>query len=346
MKPPDVHGELPCPRQTPSPFSHVLTGLQLVVTVGLLWWLFHDQERRTAMGDALQTADWRWMILSVVAAGFCEWFGILRWQLFLRMLRIEVPLREITRLFFIGAFFNQFLPGTTGGDVVRILYLMRDHPEHKTAGFLSVAVDRLLAVLVLVVMGLLLAWTRDAWFAGSFAVGNLMKWFAITLFVMGVTLAASFVLTSRHLVARLPRRFPFRRQIIKLSTLWQLCIENRREALLGTFYTVPMLLSYFMAFAFAARAFVPETTMKFWTLFWDMLSVMPLVTAVSSLPISLNGIGVRETLFEKILQDLFHLPGSVGVLISIAGASVYLLWGLVGGVFYLERIKRNYRPTG
>ena len=343
MTPSPSSEEVSSPKEAPSLFSHLLTVLQVAVTLGLLIWLFHDPERRDVMWNALKMADWRWMVASVAAAGACEFFGILRWQLFLRMLHIEVPLREITRLFFIGAFFNQFLPGTTGGDVVRVIFLMRDHPEHKTEGFLSVAIDRLLAVLVLVIMGLLLAWTRDDWFAKSFAVGNLMKWFAISLFVMGAALVASFVLTSRHLVVRLPRRFPFRKQIIKLSTLWQLCIENRREALLGTLYTVPMLLTYFMAFAFAARAFVPETTMKFWHLFWDMLSVMPLVTAVSSLPISLNGIGVREALFSEILTDLFLLPGSVGVLISIAGAAVYLLWGLVGGVFYLERIKRRYR---
>lgn len=329
-------------KEAPSLLNHLLTVLQVAVTLGLLWWLFHDPERRADMWNALKTADWRWMLASILAAGVCEYFGILRWQLFLRMLRIEVPLKEITRLFFIGAFFNQFFPGTTGGDVVRVIYLMRDHPEHKTEGFLSVAIDRLLAVLVLVIIGLIFALGRDHWFAQSFSVGNLMKWFAITLFVMGVALVASFVLTGRHMLARIPRRFPFRKQIIKLSKLWQLCIENRREALLGTLYTIPMLFAYFMAFAFAARAFIPAKTMEFWTLFWDMISVMPLVTAVSSLPISLNGIGVREALFGEILTDLFHQPGSLGVLISIAGASVYLLWGLVGGVFYLERIKRNY----
>ena len=149
------------------------------------------------------------------------------------MLHIEVPLRKTSNLFFIGAFFNQFLPGTTGGDVVRVIFLMQDHPENKTEGLLSVAVDRLLAVLVLVIMGLLFAWMRSDWFASSFAVGHLMKWFAITLFVMALALVASFVLTSRHLVTLLPRRFPFRRQIIKLSRIWQLCLENRREALLG-----------------------------------------------------------------------------------------------------------------
>jgi hypothetical protein len=170
-----------------------------------------------------------------------------------------------------------------------------------------------------------------------------MKWFAITLFVMLAGLVVSFVVTSRHLLARLPRKLPFRKQIIKLSTLWQLCIENRRDALLGTLYTVPMLLAYFTAFTFAARAFIPPEKMSFGTLLFDMTSVMPLVTAVSSLPISLNGIGVREALFGEILADLFGQPQGVGILISIAGMFVYLLWGLVGAVFYLERIRFQYK---
>ncbi|MCK9588555.1 MAG: flippase-like domain-containing protein, partial [Terrimicrobiaceae bacterium] len=206
----------------------------------------------------------------------------------------------------------------------------------KTAGFLSVAIDRLLAVLVLVAMGLGFAWTRGEWFASSFAVGNAMKVFAIVLFAIGTGLVASFFLTSRHLVGRLPPRFPLRRQIVKLSTLWQLCIENRTEALLGALYTGPMLLAYFAAFYFVALAFTVKVT------FLDMTSIMPLVTAISSLPISLNGIGVREALFEQLLSELCGVPQGTGLLISITGMFVYLVWGLPGGLFYLERIRRSY----
>ena len=317
--------------------SHSLTFLQIAVTLGLLLWLVHDPRRRAVMGAAIEMADWRWMVLALAAAGVCEFFGIVRWQLFLRMLHIEVPLRKTSRLFFIGAFFNQFLPGTTGGDVVRVIFLMRDHPENKAEGLLSVAVDRLLAVMALVVMGLFFAWWRHDWFASSFAIGHLMKWFAITLFIMGVALVASFVLTSRHLVTLLPRKFPLRRQIIKLSRLWQLCLENRREAMLGAVYTVPMLLAYFSAFCFAARAFTDKVS------FWDMTSIMPLITAISSLPISLNGIGVREALFEELLAELCGVPRGTGLLISIAGMTVYFVWGLVGGIFYLGRITKRYR---
>lgn len=325
------------PTDVPKLGQHLLTVVQVLITVGLLWWLFHDPQRRATIWSALRTADWRWMIAALASAGLCELFGILRWQLFLKMLHLRVRLIEVTRLFFIGAFFNQFLPGTTGGDVVRVIFLMRDHPEHRTAGFLSVAIDRLLAVLVLVAMGLGFAWSRSSWFASSFAIGNTMKVFAIVLFAIGIGLIASFLLTSRHLVGRLPERFPMREQIVKLSTLWQLCIENRREALLGAAYTVPMLLFYFAAVYFVALAFTAKVT------FLDMTSIMPLVTAISSLPISLNGIGVREALFEQLLFELCGVPQGTGLLISITGMFVYMIWGLPGGLFYLERIRRKYR---
>jgi uncharacterized protein (TIRG00374 family) len=309
--------------------------IQVLVTIGLLWWLLHDPTRRTDMSEAIARANVWWLLAAMVSAGACEFFGIIRWQLFLKMLHLQVPLAETTRLFFIGAFFNQFLPGTTGGDVVRVLYLMREHPEHRTAGFLSVAVDRLLAMLVLVAMGLAFAWGRAEWFAQSLTVGNTMKIFAIILFTMALGLAASFVLTKRHLVERLPSGMPFREAIVKLSTLWQLCIENRREALLGAFYTIPMLVTFFAAFYFVARAFTPKVN------FLDMMSIMPLVTAISSLPISLNGIGVREALLDELLHELCGVAKGTGMLVSITGMVVYLICGLPGGWFYLSRRRRE-----
>jgi uncharacterized protein (TIRG00374 family) len=309
--------------------------IQVLVTIGLLWWLLHDPARRTDMSEAIARADVWWLLAAMVSAGACEFFGIIRWQLFLKMLHLQIPLAETTRLFFIGAFFNQFLPGTTGGDVVRVLYLMREHPEHRTEGFLSVAVDRLLAMLVLVAMGLAFAWGRAEWFAQSLTVGNTMKIFAIILFAMALGLAASFVLTKRHLVERLPTGMPFREAIVKLSTLWQLCIENRREALLGAFYTIPMLVTFFAAFYFVARAFTPKVD------FLDMMSIMPLVTAISSLPISLNGIGVREALLDELLHELCGVAKGTGMLVSITGMVVYLIWGLPGGWFYLSRRRRE-----
>jgi hypothetical protein len=97
-----------------------------------------------------------------------------------------------------------------------------------------------------------------------------------------------------------------------------------------------MLFAYFFAFCFAAKAFTSKVS------FWDMTSIMPLITGISSLPISLNGIGVREALFEELLAELCGLPRGQGLVISISGMFVYLLWGLVGAVYYVARVRKNF----
>ena len=90
-------------REVPRLGQHLLTVLQVLVTVGLLYWLFYEPHRRATIWNALQTADWRWMIAALAAAGACEFLGILRWQLFLKMLHLRVRLWEVTRLFFFRA---------------------------------------------------------------------------------------------------------------------------------------------------------------------------------------------------------------------------------------------------
>ena len=81
-----------------------------------------------------------------------------------------------------------------------------------------------------------------------------------------------------------------------------------------------------------------------------MTSIMPLVTAISSLPISLNGIGVREALFEELLAQLCGVSRGTGLLISITGMTVYLLLGIGRRVLLpwtnhqaLSRLQRDSR---
>ena len=52
-------------------------------------------------------------------------------------------------------------------------------------------------------------------------------------------------------------------------------------------------------------------------------------------PISLSGIGVRESLLEVLLKDLWNLPAAIGVSISVIGYSYFVLFGVIGGIIYL-----------
>ncbi len=71
-----------------------------------------------------------------------------------------------------------------------------------------------------------------------------------------------------------------------------------------------------------------------------MIVVMPIVNTICNIPISLSGIGVREGLFETLLNTLYGTPKPLAVLISLTTFSLTVFWSLLGGVLYLF-----YRPT-
>src|SRR5262249_16706501 len=75
----------------------------------------------------------------------------LRWRWLAEPLGFRRPLAEFTAFYFIGMYFNLFLPTSVGGDVVRAWYL-DGGSGRKLPAFLSVFVDRFSGLLVLLVL--------------------------------------------------------------------------------------------------------------------------------------------------------------------------------------------------
>src|SRR5256885_1910234 len=93
----------------------VITIIQFVVTIALLIWVFHDHEQRAKMAKALQAADLRWVAAAIIAYVTVEIAAAIRWQILLRVQGIRLNFFRLVGLFLIGMFYNQFLPGGTGG---------------------------------------------------------------------------------------------------------------------------------------------------------------------------------------------------------------------------------------
>jgi hypothetical protein len=66
-----------------------------------------------------------------------------------------------------------------------------------------------------------------------------------------------------------------------------------------------------------------------------MLSIMPLVDTIISVPISLGGIGVRETLFQELLGNLANVPPALAAFTASLGFAIQACWGLVGAAMFL-----------
>jgi hypothetical protein len=68
--------------------------------------------------------------------------------------------------------------------------------------------------------------------------------------------------------------------------------------------------------------------------FWQLASVLPMVAMITVLPITWNGLGLREAAFVTFLGT-FGIATAQSVAISLAGFAVILAWNLLGGVVYL-----------
>lgn len=287
------------------------------------------------MLDALKTADLWWFIPATAAMGLVFGLQSLRWHLLLRAIDIRLGYSRTARLYMIGAFFNLFLFGATGGDVVKIFYAAREARSEKAGAFLSIVLDRVIGLLALaLVSSVVIAWRFDDYLSTPIARGLLLTVGMILGGSIAVVVVAALVAILK-LERRLPEHLPMRRAIVDLAVATQRYARNPGTLATALGLSIAGHISLFSTFYFAARAFTDALS------YLDVFSVMPVVGTITSIPISLGGIGLREGIFETLFHSLYGLPGATAVLISISGYLITVLWGLVGGVIYL-----TYRPAG
>jgi uncharacterized protein (TIRG00374 family) len=302
---------------------------QIVVTAFLLAWIFSDAELRAGIASALKAADPFWIVIGFLVAGVGEVANIIRWGIFLRVQKVMASWWRITSLFMIGLFFNLFLFGTTGGDLVRVLYLSREYHMQKGAVFLTVVMDRLIGLVVLVVFALVISVWRYEWLSQTPLAAALLWFLIVFAVVSAIVLVGSFAVSGTGVMEKLPEKFPAREKLLRLAAAYNLFSRAWKETLLALALSVPVLFTFFGVFYCAARAFASSASL------WDICSVMPVITVVTSFPISVGGLGVREKLFQELLGDLAGVPADVAVLVSLTGFTIYLFWSLIGALFYV-----------
>src|SRR5258706_10280883 len=106
--------------------------------------------------EVIHKADPMWMAGAVACIGVVCMIGIVRWQMILRVQGLELPLARVTSIFFVGQFFNAFMLGSTGGDVVKAWYVAHDTHHKKAEAVATVVVDRLIGLLGLFVLTLVM----------------------------------------------------------------------------------------------------------------------------------------------------------------------------------------------
>jgi glycosyltransferase 2 family protein len=297
--------------------------IQSLVSLTLLAWIFWREDFRTRTWQVLTSAHPVWLAAGFLVAGVDNLLSVVRWGIFLRVLGIRLSAWEVLRLSFVGLFFNTFLVGAVGGDAVKVVWLVAKG-HRKTAALLSVIMDRMSGFGALIVCSLTFVLLHFGWLMRSALVAGLINGVFIYLGSVMALMAFSFLISVKNPASRLPQRFPGREVIIEFTEAYFQFVTSWRETLLASLLSVMILLARFLTFYLSARAFGLRVPVG------EFFAFMPAVDIISALPISLGGFGVREQLFAAVLGELWGVPAAQAVSISLAGASLFMLWGLFG----------------
>ncbi len=277
--------------------------------------------------------------ISFASCGLLVALGGLRWREVLRAQGIPLPLGPVLRISFVAHFFNAFLLGTAGGDVMKAWYAAKASPERGADAAFSVFVDRLLGMFAL------LLFTAVLMIPNAGLLADYKRHLATALMILGMLGAAGLMIflgfftdTLRHdgsvlrLVRRLPRGEAFAQALSGCRSL------GRQPGFLWRVagWSVAVNVAIVGAFAALARGLGVEiTSVALWYL-------VPAIVSVAALPVTPAGLGVRENLFVWLLTvpALGVKPGEA-LTLSILGYSVNLLWSVIGGIVYLATPHRG-----
>jgi uncharacterized membrane protein YbhN (UPF0104 family) len=251
-----------------------------------------------------------------------------RWAVLLHALRLGVPFGKLVYLYFVGAFFNSFLPSGFGGDVVRALELTEDAPPPAAVG--TVLVDRMTGLLVLLAMGLV---------ALPFSAGQLAPWLVwLLVAVAGGGLAGGALLLEGRLLRRLTGWLPERISLAgsgplaKVYTAVTACGWRAigRALLISLAFNVVNVVINFLC----GRAVGIGLGLGYF------LVTAPLISITLMIPISVGGVGVRDWVTVALFTPA-GVDSNTAAAMSLALYGVSAAAGLVGGGLYVWRSVRG-----
>lgn len=243
----------------------------------------------------------------------------LKWWILARSCRLDTSFLDTLRIYFTAMFVNLAGIGTLGGDMLRGI-LIGSSQAKKTVGIATVIADRVHGLAVLAALGSVSI--------GVFSGGTLPATFAVALCVLGAAIMLGWFIGPRVLLAVMPASSFLHQKTADFSSAFPTQPRTIMTITLVSLVFHLLQVSLHLSIASGLGIQVSVTT---------LLTIVPFINIVSSLPISWQGLGVRETAYK-----FFFVPTICSTEQAVAFGALWLLAitssALVGGlVGFLSR---------
>lgn len=306
--------------------KHLALVVKFLISAGLIWYLLGSINLDAAW-EKLRGADVSILLVAVLVIILQALIGVLRWRAVMVAIESVLPFMKTTQIFFIGAFFNQALPSSIGGDAVRM------YKAYKSGLTLSGAVNGVMLERLVTVVGLIILVV----FATPFFIEKVgsedAAWIAPAVTMIGLGGAGGLVLLMflDRLTSRIGPRISHWRIVRGLAML---AADTRRvflrpaHAFKVLFWSVAGNANVTFAVFLMAMSLGLEVT---WL---DCLILVPPVILITTLPISIAGWGVREGAMVTAF-GLIGVPAEGALVLSLMLGLWGIIMGLPGGVIWL-----------
>lgn len=295
-----------------------------------------------ALWTVFQQVNPWWFILGTLALGIVCLLGTIRWQWVLRVQGLNLSFWRVTSIVYIGMFFNTFMLGSTGGDVIKAWYVAHETHHKKAESVATVLVDRVIGlfglfVIALVMMGIYHQRVFDDVRLRTFAIVTLGGVVATVAGIL-VTFWRGFADKFGGLRARLQRlpRYETLRRLVEACRVYTTHPVVLGKTLLLTLgvHGLSMLSIVFIA---RGMGIVTKNGII------DYFLYLPIINSITAIPISISGFGVRELMYAEMLGEV-GVSESQAVALSLLGYLAGLFWSMLGSFFYLTH-RKELPPT-
>jgi glycosyltransferase 2 family protein len=318
----------------------LLAATQVILGVVILAAIFRGL-RSAELLDAVReaVAHPAWLALGVGTFGLCIAICSLRWSLLMRAQGMRLSFPTVLRLFFIGHFFNAFLFGATGGDLLKAYLATRELPDKRTEAVTTVFIDRLIGLQALIILAVAIMLARLSFFMAHARTRALLGLNAAALAV-GIVLFVMVLQRNRFEHSAWFRRLEARTALGKIMgrAYSALHVCMRHPALLA----VTLLLSVANHVLLVVMAFCFGQALAVTLPFSDFLTVFPIINAVAAIPVTPGGLGTREAMSQWLL-GIQGVEAARAVPLSLLLYGGMMLWSLVGGLVYVADCARQAR---
>lgn len=274
----------------------------------------------------VREADRSFLIAAVCILPIGYVLTSVRWFFLLRGLGVQIGLGRTFVINMVGAFYNSFMPGTTGGDVIKAYYAAK-HTPLRTRAVMTVLIDRVIGLLALIVVGgSMAAYQWEIEDCRRVAIGS-----AFLLIAVAIGAVVFYNRTLRRIsgLAFILRRLPMQKQVVKAVEAMEVYGHRPLPVIAATLVSFPVHAMSILSASFAGMAFrLPLGMFYYWV-------VVPVVALVGAIPISPQGAGVME-FFAVQLTKRQGATISQAFVLTMSIRLLAMFWNLVAGIFVLR----------